>query len=252
MYVSDFSSLVAQQYQEVFKEFAHCHCQVLPTRASYRPPATNRLLVVGSYVEHTMNEVIAAVKDQLQSCRLLTGADTFAKLSGFGPTDNTVLSEESVDNIVKLVFGVCKTVLEEAGCTASTARTPPNGTIVASENGSGSSTSAEGGGATTMYDVVGFVGLFSIALSLIPQIYKTAKSRKTEDLSFRWQFTALAGLLLSLTFALSEGLWPLYVPALLEFTFLSTLTGMKVHFEGHAARLRARYLRQIDDPGEGD
>ena len=83
-------------------------------------------------------------------------------------------------------------------------------------------------------EVIGMVGGMTVSASLIPQVIKTAQTRSTEDISYAWQAAYIAGLAGINYYALSEGLWPVYIPGLVEMALISVLTIMKVSFESAA------------------
>ena len=80
-------------------------------------------------------------------------------------------------------------------------------------------------------DIVGFLGGATIAISLLPQVIKTWRTRSASDISYFYQFIYITGCTMTNIYSLSEGLWPVFVPCLFEQTFILTLTLMKLVYD---------------------
>jgi uncharacterized protein with PQ loop repeat len=74
---------------------------------------------------------------------------------------------------------------------------------------------------------VGTIGGFAISLSLMPQVYLTCKTKCADDISYLYQFIYIFGTALVNTYAIYFGLYAVYIPCLLEFSLIVTLTIMK-------------------------
>jgi uncharacterized protein with PQ loop repeat len=79
----------------------------------------------------------------------------------------------------------------------------------------------------TIMTIVGTIGGFAISMSLVPQVYLTYKTRCADDISYLYQFIYIFGTALVNAFAIYFGLFAVYIPCLLEFTLIVTLTIMK-------------------------
>jgi MtN3 and saliva related transmembrane protein len=77
-------------------------------------------------------------------------------------------------------------------------------------------------------DLMGVVGGCFIALSLVPQVWKAYQTKSAEDISYTYQVIYIIGITLLNAYALILGLWPIYIPALVEEALLITLTLMKL------------------------
>jgi uncharacterized protein with PQ loop repeat len=84
-------------------------------------------------------------------------------------------------------------------------------------------------------NVIGTVGGGLIAFSLVPQVWKTYQTQSTADISYAYQGIYILGTTLVNAYALSTGLWPVYVPCLFEELFIVVLTLMKYHFDAKQA-----------------
>lgn len=91
----------------------------------------------------------------------------------------------------------------------------------------------DGGGpfSTETNNLIGLVGGSVVSFSLIPQVWKTARTCSTTDISYAWQFTYIVGLVGINYYAMMEGIWPVWVPCLLELSLIVALTIMKAFFE---------------------
>ena len=80
-------------------------------------------------------------------------------------------------------------------------------------------------------EMIGMLGGMTISASLIPQLYKTLRTRRAQDISYWWQATYIVGLSGVDYYALVQGLWPVYVPGLCELGFIVAMTVAKFVFE---------------------
>lgn len=82
--------------------------------------------------------------------------------------------------------------------------------------------------ADDIMNVVGTIGGFAISLSLVPQVYLTYKTKCADDISFLYQGIYILGTSLVNSYAIYFGLYAVYIPCLLEFCLIVTLTIMKI------------------------
>ena len=78
--------------------------------------------------------------------------------------------------------------------------------------------------------IVGTIGGFAISLSLVPQVYLTYKTKCADDISYTYQFIYIFGTALVNAYAIYFGLYAVYIPCLLEFCLIVTLTIMKAAY----------------------
>ena len=95
---------------------------------------------------------------------------------------------------------------------------------------------------TNSIDTIGCLGGVTIAVSLIPQVIKTFRTKSATDISYAYQAVYIVGCTLVNTYAILEGLWPVYVPCLIEESLVITLTIMKVVYD---RRKRTRLASQM-------
>lgn len=76
--------------------------------------------------------------------------------------------------------------------------------------------------------IVGTIGGFAISLSLVPQVYLTYKTKCADDISYTYQFIYIFGTALVNAYAIYFDLYAVYIPCLVEFSLIVTLTSMKV------------------------
>jgi MtN3 and saliva related transmembrane protein len=103
-------------------------------------------------------------------------------------------------------------------------------------------------------EIVGFIGGSTISFSLLPQVMKTWTSRSADDISFAYQAVYILGCTLVNIYAISERLWPVFVPCLLEELLIVTLTIMKMAFAWnemkpciHQKNLQCKDLHEEND-----
>lgn len=80
-------------------------------------------------------------------------------------------------------------------------------------------------------EIVGFLGGATIALSLAPQVYKTWTTKSAKDISYAYQAVYMVGCTLVNIYAILEGLWPVFIPCLIEESLIITLTILKVVYD---------------------
>ena len=83
-----------------------------------------------------------------------------------------------------------------------------------------------------IYDILGYLSGILFSASLIPQLYKSCKTKKLHDISFEWQSIFLLGLLCLFIYSYHYDLKPVYIPALFETSFMITLLIMKIYYRG--------------------
>ena len=77
------------------------------------------------------------------------------------------------------------------------------------------------------YDFCGYFSGILFPLSLVPQIYKSYKTKKLDDISYYWQFTFILSLICALIYSIYYNLKPIYISSFLELSFAMVLTIMK-------------------------
>ncbi len=80
-------------------------------------------------------------------------------------------------------------------------------------------------------ELVGYAGGLLIAISLIPQLIKTWKTKSTTDLSLLWTLITLLGLILYAAYAAKNNVYPLLTFAIIESIMVILLIGMKLVFD---------------------
>jgi len=83
----------------------------------------------------------------------------------------------------------------------------------------------------TPTDIVGFAGGVVIALSLVPQIYRTLRTKSTKDISYGYQIVYIVGLAAVVYYSLAMQLVPVYIPAIFELSCILLLTALKIYFD---------------------
>jgi uncharacterized protein with PQ loop repeat len=85
-------------------------------------------------------------------------------------------------------------------------------------------------------DILGLFGGSLIALSLVPQVWKAHKTQRAEDISYSYQCIYIVGTTFLNIYAFMLGLWPVYIPAVLEEVLIIILTIQKVIYTRRSAK----------------
>tara|TARA_B100001094_G_scaffold272595_1_gene278518 strand:+ start:2740 stop:3039 length:300 start_codon:yes stop_codon:yes gene_type:complete len=83
------------------------------------------------------------------------------------------------------------------------------------------------------YDTCGYISGFLFAFSLVPQLYKSCKTKQLNDISYYWQFTFLSGMTLMLIYSYEKDLKPVFIPASFEAFFMIILLIMKIYYRNN-------------------
>ena len=81
------------------------------------------------------------------------------------------------------------------------------------------------------YDICGYISGFLFAFSLVPQLYKSCKTKQLNDISYYWQFIFLSGMTLMLIYSYGKNLKPVFIPASFEAFFMIILLIMKIYYD---------------------
>lgn len=84
-----------------------------------------------------------------------------------------------------------------------------------------------------LYEFCGYSSGILFSLSLIPQVYKSYKSKNLEDISYGWQFLLILALALSLVYSFHKNLQPVYISTLMELFFMILLIIMKIKYKNY-------------------
>jgi uncharacterized protein with PQ loop repeat len=78
------------------------------------------------------------------------------------------------------------------------------------------------------YETCGYVAGFLFASSLIPQLYKSCKTKNLKDISIGWQLIFIFAIILGLIYSMHNDLKPVYISSLIELCFMILLLIMKI------------------------
>jgi len=81
-----------------------------------------------------------------------------------------------------------------------------------------------------IYELCGYSSGFLLAFSLVPQLYRSCKTRELKDISLCWQSIFMTGMILMLIYSYHEDLKPVYIPATFEASFMLILMIMKIYY----------------------
>jgi MtN3 and saliva related transmembrane protein len=99
---------------------------------------------------------------------------------------------------------------------------------------------------TEAYKIIGMLGSFVISSSLVPQMYKVYRTKSAKDISITFQALYLVGLAMILLYGFGESLWPIYIPACIEFAVALGLLFMKLYYDGRADKAQQDGSPEID------
>ena len=82
-----------------------------------------------------------------------------------------------------------------------------------------------------IYDFFGYLGGLILTLCLVPQIMKTYKTKKADDISTVWEYLYFIGVTFYIIYAIDKDLPPVYIPAFLELIFIGILFYLKRKYD---------------------
>ena len=88
-------------------------------------------------------------------------------------------------------------------------------------------------------EILGTIGGTMIALSLLPQVIHTFRTKSAGDISYVYQGIYIIGITFVNLYAITFELWPVYIPCIMEETFIVTLTIQKLLYD-HNDRVEKR------------
>ena len=89
---------------------------------------------------------------------------------------------------------------------------------------------------TQALNTLGTIGGASIALSLVPQVIRTYRTKSAFDISYVYQAIYIFGTTLVNIYAISLNLWVIYIPCLIEEALIISLTVMKYFYDKNDVR----------------
>jgi len=78
-----------------------------------------------------------------------------------------------------------------------------------------------------IYEICGYLSGILFVSSLVPQLYKSYKTKNLEDISLGWQCIFILAISLELIFSIHNDLVPLYISSSIELCFMIILLIMK-------------------------
>ena len=81
-----------------------------------------------------------------------------------------------------------------------------------------------------IYEICGYLAGIFFASSLIPQLYKSCKTKNLDDISYGWQCIFIIAIILGLIYSIHNDLKPVYLSSLLELIFMIILVIMKYYY----------------------
>jgi MtN3 and saliva related transmembrane protein len=79
-------------------------------------------------------------------------------------------------------------------------------------------------------EYVGYIAMACIAISLIPQVARSWKTKSTKDISIVWNSIYLAGIMMWLVYGIGIGSMPLTLSSALEGCLAASLLVLKIRY----------------------
>ena len=80
------------------------------------------------------------------------------------------------------------------------------------------------------YEAVGYASGILFPSALVPQVYKSCKTKELDDISYGWQSVFMCGLMGSIVYGIHHDLKPIYLSSMVEFALMSSLIFMKYFY----------------------
>ena len=81
-----------------------------------------------------------------------------------------------------------------------------------------------------IYETCGYLAGILFASSLVPQLYKSCKSKNLDDISYGWQAIFILAIILGLIYSIHKDLPPVYLSSSVELIFMITLVILKYYY----------------------
>jgi MtN3 and saliva related transmembrane protein len=79
-----------------------------------------------------------------------------------------------------------------------------------------------------IYEICGYSAGILFASSLIPQVYKSFKTKNLDDISFLWQIIFIIAIILGIIYSYHLDLKPIYICSFVELLLMTTLLILKI------------------------
>lgn len=85
-----------------------------------------------------------------------------------------------------------------------------------------------------IYEICGYSAGILFASSLIPQLYKSCKTKNLDDISYGWQAIYILAIILGLIYSIHKDLPPVYLSSSVELIFMIILIILKYYYRNIA------------------
>ena len=82
-----------------------------------------------------------------------------------------------------------------------------------------------------IYEACGYLAGILFTVGLIPQVYKSYKTKNLRDISYAWQFIYLSATIVMVIYGTHKELPPIYIPTLFEIVLILSLIIMKIIYK---------------------
>jgi len=80
-----------------------------------------------------------------------------------------------------------------------------------------------------IYELCGYSAGILFALSLIPQVYRSFKTKELDDISIIWQLIFILALVLGIIYSYHNNLKPIYICSFIELILMIILLFLKIN-----------------------
>ena len=84
-----------------------------------------------------------------------------------------------------------------------------------------------------IYETCGYLAGILFASALIPQLYKSCKSKNLDDISYGWQAIYILAIILGLIYSIHKDLPPVYLSSSIELSFMIILVILKYYYRNN-------------------
>ncbi len=82
-----------------------------------------------------------------------------------------------------------------------------------------------------IFNIFGYIGGFILSICLLPQLYKTIRTKSAKDISYGWQLMYSLGIALMGIYAFYYKLYPILIPGIGELLVNIILLFVKMFYE---------------------
>ena len=98
-----------------------------------------------------------------------------------------------------------------------------------------------------IYEACGYLAGILFAAGLVPQVYKSFKTKNLRDISYGWQFTYLTATTVMIIYGVHKELPAIYIPTFFENLLILSLIVMKIQYHKKDKKDKIRLELEMND-----